>query len=129
MARAVSEIEQEIRALPDVEKERLLRALLEELDGPPDAGAEQAWLDEIQRRSRELDEGVVEAIPAEKVFADLRAKLARRWSCDFFPWPGKNWTPLRPTWRIEYRGSAKNSWMMWSEPARFYVNFLKSADV
>ncbi len=35
MARAVSEIEQEIRALPDAEKERLLRALLEELDGPP----------------------------------------------------------------------------------------------
>jgi hypothetical protein len=55
-----------------------LRALLEELDGPPDAGAEQAWLDEIQRRSRELDAGLVETIPAEKVFADLRAKLARR---------------------------------------------------
>jgi putative addiction module component (TIGR02574 family) len=78
MARAVSEIEQEIRALPDVEKERLLRALLEELDGPPDAGAEQAWLDEIQRRSRELEAGVVETVPAEKVFADLRAKLAQR---------------------------------------------------
>jgi hypothetical protein len=38
MARAVSEIEQEIRALPDVEKERLLRALLEELDGSPRRG-------------------------------------------------------------------------------------------
>jgi putative addiction module component (TIGR02574 family) len=78
MARAVSEIEQEIRALPDVEKERLLRALLEELDGPPDAGVEQAWLYEIQRRSRELDAGLVETIPADKVFADLRAKLAQR---------------------------------------------------
>ena len=78
MARAVSEIEQEIRALPDAEKERLLRALLEELDGPPDTGAEQAWLDEIQRRSRELDGGLVETIPADKVFADLRAKLTQR---------------------------------------------------
>jgi len=78
MARAVSEIEQEIRALPDAEKERLLRALLEELDGPPDPGAEQAWLDEIQRRSRELDTGLVETIPSDKVFADLRAKLAQR---------------------------------------------------
>jgi putative addiction module component (TIGR02574 family) len=78
MARAVADIEQEIRALPDSEKERLLRALLEELDGPPDPGAEQAWLDEIQRRSREFDQGLVDAIPAEKVFADLRAKLARR---------------------------------------------------
>jgi putative addiction module component (TIGR02574 family) len=78
MARAVSEIEQEIRALPDPEKERLLRALIEELDGPPDPGAEQAWLDEIQRRSRELDAGLVEAIPADQVFADARAKLAQR---------------------------------------------------
>jgi putative addiction module component (TIGR02574 family) len=78
MARAVSEIEQEIRALPDAEKERLLRALLEELDGPLDPGVEQAWLDEIQRRSRELDAGSVKPIPADEVFADLRAKLARR---------------------------------------------------
>ena len=74
----MSEIEQEIRALPDPEKERLLRALLEELDGPPDPGAEQAWLDEIQRRSRELDAGLVETIPADQVFAEARAKLAQR---------------------------------------------------
>jgi hypothetical protein len=45
MVRAVSEIEQEIRALPDIEKQRLLRALLEELDGPPDAGASKlGWM-------------------------------------------------------------------------------------
>jgi hypothetical protein len=78
MARAVSEIEREIRDLPDAEKERLLRALLEELDGPPDAGVELVWLDEIQRRSRELDAELVESLPADEVFADLRAKLARR---------------------------------------------------
>jgi putative addiction module component (TIGR02574 family) len=77
MARAVADIEQEIRSLPDSEKERLLRALLEELDGPPDPGADQAWLEEIQRRSSELDAGRVEAIPAETVFANLRAKLSR----------------------------------------------------
>ena len=59
-------------------KERLLRALLEELDGPPDSGVEEAWLDEVQRRSRELDAGLVELIPADKVFADLRAKLSGR---------------------------------------------------
>ena len=78
MARAVSEIEQEIRSLPDKEKERLLRALLEELEGPPDPGVEQAWLDEIQRRSRDLDAGLVNPIPADDVFAELRSKLARR---------------------------------------------------
>ena len=78
MARAVADIEQEIRSLPDAQKERLLRALLEELDGAPDADADQAWLEEIQRRSREFDAGLVEAIPAEMVFADLRAKFPRR---------------------------------------------------
>jgi hypothetical protein len=42
MARAVSEIEREIRALEPDDQEHLLRALLEELDGPPDPGVEQA---------------------------------------------------------------------------------------
>ena len=65
MARAVSEIEKEIRALEPDEQEHLLRALLEELDGPADPDVEQAWLAEAQRRSQELDTGGVEAIPAE----------------------------------------------------------------
>ncbi len=63
MSRAVSEIDQEIRALPD---------------GPPDSSVELAWLDEIQRGSRDLDAGFVEAIPAAEVFADLRTKFSRR---------------------------------------------------
>lgn len=49
--------------------------LLEELDGPPDPDVEAAWLEEVQRRSRELDEDSVKAIPAEEVFARLRERL------------------------------------------------------
>ena len=78
MARAVSEIEREIRGLKPDEQEHLLRALLEELDGPPDPGVEQAWLEEAQRRSRELDSGAAKAIPAEEVLAKARAELKRR---------------------------------------------------
>jgi putative addiction module component (TIGR02574 family) len=77
MGRAISEIEKEIRGLATGDKERLLRALLEELDGSPDSDAEQAWHDEVQRRSRELDEGTVEAIPSDEVFTRLRADLKR----------------------------------------------------
>jgi putative addiction module component (TIGR02574 family) len=77
MARAVSEIEKEIRGLAQGDQERLLRALLEELDGPPDPDVEQAWRDEVQRRSRELDDGSVDAIPAEDVFTKARADLER----------------------------------------------------
>ena len=75
MARAIAEIEDEIRRLPPKAQERLLHALLEELDGPPDPDAESAWLEEVQRRSRELDEGSVKAIPAKEVFAKLRGRL------------------------------------------------------
>ena len=50
----------------------------EELDGPPDPGVEQAWLEEAQRRSRELDSGAVTAIPAEEVLAKARTELKPR---------------------------------------------------
>jgi Putative addiction module component len=44
-----------------------------ELDGPADVAVDAAWLEEVQRRSREIDEGCVESIPAEEVFARLEA--------------------------------------------------------
>jgi Putative addiction module component len=75
MARAIGEIEDEVRGLSSRDKERLLAVLLEELEGPPDADAEMAWLEEIQRRSRELDDGSVKAIPAAQVFARLHERL------------------------------------------------------
>ena len=78
MARAVSEIEREIRGLERDDQEQLLRALLEELDGPPDPNVERAWLEEAQRRSRELDAGAVDTIPADEVFAKARDQLKRR---------------------------------------------------
>ena len=77
MARAVADIEKDILALNNEDKIELLRTLLEELDGPADPGVEQAWLEEVQRRSRELDEGTVTAIPADEVFARARAALKR----------------------------------------------------
>jgi putative addiction module component (TIGR02574 family) len=77
MTRAISDIEKEIRSLDRPEQERLLQALLEELDGPADMNADRAWLDEIQRRSAEFDAGQVRAIPAEEVFERVRARLKR----------------------------------------------------
>lgn len=78
MARAVSEIEREIRGLERDDQEQLLRALLEELDGAPDPDVERLWLEEVQRRSRELDAGAVHTIPADEVFDKARDQLKRR---------------------------------------------------
>jgi len=75
MARAIAEIESEIRHLARPEQERLLRALLEELDGPTDPDADRAWLAEVQRRSADFDAGLVKTVPAEEVFARVRARL------------------------------------------------------
>jgi putative addiction module component (TIGR02574 family) len=76
-AEALSEIEKELRGLAPGDQERLLRALLEELDGPPDADAEAAWREEIHRRSHEIDSRVAEPVPADEVFARARADLTR----------------------------------------------------
>ena len=77
MSTIAAEIELKIRALSLEEKTDLIRSLIAELDGPADAGVEAAWLQEAQRRHREVLEGKVQPIPGERVFANLRARLNR----------------------------------------------------
>jgi putative addiction module component (TIGR02574 family) len=77
MARPVAIIQQEIRQLSVAEKEEVLRTLLEELDGPPDPNVEAAWLEEVERRAREIDSGQVTCIPADEVFRKLDTLLKK----------------------------------------------------
>jgi putative addiction module component (TIGR02574 family) len=77
MSSVVADIEAKIRSLSVEEKTELVRALIAELDGPPDSGVEGAWLQEAQRRHREVVEGTVQPAPGERVFKNLRARLKR----------------------------------------------------
>jgi putative addiction module component len=77
VAKAVKEIEEDIRALSSDEKLQLLRSLLAELDAPADPNVERAWLETAQRRYRELIEGKVQGVPGPLVFERLRARLSR----------------------------------------------------
>jgi putative addiction module component (TIGR02574 family) len=77
MARSVAIIQEKIGQLSVAEKEEVLRALLEELDGPPDPDVEAAWLEEVERRAREIDSGQVQCIPAEEVFRKLDTQLKK----------------------------------------------------
>ena len=77
MGRAIEKIEEEIRSLSAGEKVELLRSLIAELDAPPDPDVEHAWLEEAQRRHRELIEGKVKGVPGERVFENLRSRLGR----------------------------------------------------
>ena len=75
MARAVKEIERDIRELSLEEKAELIRTLLAEFDAPADANVERAWLETSQRRYRELVEGKVQGVPGPLVFDRLRKHL------------------------------------------------------
>ena len=77
MARPLAKIEEDVRSLNTAEKEALLRVLWEELDGPAEPDVEAAWLQEVGRRSEELDSGAVRSVPADEVFARLRGKIEK----------------------------------------------------
>lgn len=77
MSSVVADLEARIRSLSLDEKTELVRALIAELDGPPDSDVERAWLEEAQRRYREVVEGKVQPVPGERVFSNLRARLRR----------------------------------------------------
>jgi putative addiction module component (TIGR02574 family) len=61
------EIEREALHLSEEERAELAQKLLLSLDAPTEAEIAEDWLVEADRRARELDEGLVEAIPAEEV--------------------------------------------------------------
>jgi putative addiction module component (TIGR02574 family) len=77
MSPHVQKIEKEIRSLSSAEKLELLRSLIADLDAPADADVERLWLEEAQRRHRELVDGKVEGIPGDQVFENLRSRLRR----------------------------------------------------
>lgn len=77
MGRAIEKIEKEIQSLGAGEKVELLRSLIAELDAPADPDVEHAWLEEAQKRHRELIEAKVKGIPGERVFENLRSRLGR----------------------------------------------------
>jgi len=75
MAKAIKDIEAEIRGLSSEDRINLLRTLIAELDAPADANVERAWLETAQRRYRELVEGKVKGVPGPLVFDRLRSRL------------------------------------------------------
>ena len=75
MAKTIEDIENEVRSLSVDDRMHLLRDLIADLDGGMDKDVEKAWLEEAERRYKEVKEGDVELIPADEVFARARARL------------------------------------------------------
>jgi len=80
MGLPLKQLETEALELPSEERAQLAKTLLVSLDDDPGddpAEVERAWELEIRRRLAELEAGTAELIPAEEVFAELRARPRR----------------------------------------------------
>ena len=80
MGLPLKRIENEALELPSSDRAQLATRLIASLEGetPDDpAEVERAWEEEIRRRLAELDAGTAELIPADEVFAELRARPRR----------------------------------------------------
>ena len=71
----LKQIEDEALHLSEEERAELAQKLLLSLDTPTMDEIEEDWLLEARRRARELDEGIVQPIPAEEVRKKARALL------------------------------------------------------
>jgi len=58
---------EEALRLPESDRLHLAECLLATFDGDPDPDAADAWEEEIARRSRDIEEGLVEPIPWSEV--------------------------------------------------------------
>lgn len=74
MTALAEKLNTELDQLPIEDRAELASFLIQSLDEGADPDAQAAWDVELARRAEELRTGKVVGIPAEKVFADLRAK-------------------------------------------------------
>ncbi len=66
------DVEAEASELPSHERARLAEVLIASLD--EEDGWPHAWAAEVDRRHEELRSGAVKGIPADEVFAEIRAR-------------------------------------------------------
>jgi len=78
MERDAAEVLRHAPALTLEARAALIESLIGSLDQAVDAGAEQAWWEEIERRIRQIDSGAVELIPWDEARRRLRSRLSRQ---------------------------------------------------
>ena len=64
-----------LRQITDIQQER---SASDEGEHLSEAAWDAVWREELKRRLSEIDEGRAELIPAEEVFAELRARFPQR---------------------------------------------------
>ena len=75
MSALFDELEKQTRTLTATERAALARILIEELDPALDAGVEQLWIAEAQRRYEAFRKGELEALSGDEVMLRVRRRL------------------------------------------------------
>ncbi len=70
----VETMEAEALQLPAAERALLVQALIASLDA--EAGVEEAWAEEVERRHAQIESDEVQLIPGHEALAKIRAKYA-----------------------------------------------------
>jgi hypothetical protein len=69
-------ISDEAMLLPSNLKLVLAERLLESIDSSIDMRIENLWIEEIRMRSKEIDTGLIDCVPSERVISELRKNFA-----------------------------------------------------
>jgi len=76
MAVALDKVVDEALLLPADDRVGLVEKIIESLNLPTRSEVDKLWAEEAERRIQELDDGNVDLIPGETVFAKIRKKYA-----------------------------------------------------
>jgi putative addiction module component (TIGR02574 family) len=75
MSTTFEDIKEKAAQLSELERAELALALIESLDGPPDADVEEAWRIEVERRLGQIERGEVQLLRGDEVLERLRHRL------------------------------------------------------
>lgn len=78
MARPLEELNQELQSLPRKERADLALRLIRSLDEGAEEDVDGYWKEELVRRSRQIETGEAELIPAEEVFRKAHERLSKK---------------------------------------------------
>lgn len=76
MSRTREEVEEEALELPLDDRAALAAKLLRSLEGTSEAENERLWFAEAERRQREIQSGLVEALPGDEVLRRVAANIS-----------------------------------------------------
>lgn len=70
----MKQLTQDALSLSELDRANLAKTLLVSLEPEGEAGVQEAWDAEIERRLERLRQGTAQGRPADEVFRDLRAR-------------------------------------------------------